>query len=118
MRPPASRIYNFAALDTMRGLAAFAVFFGHVSNRLLPAFFAAVHNSPVGALINGPAAVVLFFVLSGFVLSMRPLAQGNVRNVLLLVIKRWPRMAGTTTFAALVCGGGGTYRGHHAGGTI
>jgi peptidoglycan/LPS O-acetylase OafA/YrhL len=68
----ASRIH---ALDSLRGLAALIVVFHHIDNtldldgsnpRLGPIF----HQSPLRLLIDGRCAVMLFFVLSGFALSI------------------------------------------------
>jgi peptidoglycan/LPS O-acetylase OafA/YrhL len=94
---------KFTALDAARGLAALVVFLDHVTNKLLPSLGAILRNSLAGVLVNGTAAVILFFVLSGFVLSWRPLAQPGLRPIALLVAKRWPRLAGPTTVVALAC---------------
>src|SRR5205085_9502219 len=59
------------ALDGLRGVAALIVVFGHTLSGLpidifkLAAFFA----SPFGLMVNGDAAVHVFFVLSGLVLG-------------------------------------------------
>ena len=60
-------------LDALRGLAATSVVIGHYFAAYgnppgLPAF---VMNSPFAVICDGFAAVSFFFVLSGFVLSMR-----------------------------------------------
>lgn len=60
------------ALDGLRGAAAVAVFFFH-SNLLDPlpeGVRSAILVSPLGALFNGPGAVHVFFVLSGYVLAL------------------------------------------------
>jgi peptidoglycan/LPS O-acetylase OafA/YrhL len=64
-------------LDSLRGLAAVAVFCRHFTGAFgflsaLPAF---VEKSPLAAYHDGAAAVSLFFVLSGFVLSLRVLSR-------------------------------------------
>lgn len=46
------------------------------------------------AQLNGSAAVVLFFGLSGYVLTHRALATGDIGSLLRGMIKRWPRRAG------------------------
>jgi peptidoglycan/LPS O-acetylase OafA/YrhL len=66
---------RIVALDSLRGLAALIVVFHHLdnvldedgSNPLLAPIF---HNSPLRILVDGRTAVMLFFVLSGFALSM------------------------------------------------
>jgi peptidoglycan/LPS O-acetylase OafA/YrhL len=66
---------RITALDSLRGLAALIVVFHHLDNaldldgsnpRLGPIF----HHSPLRLLIDGRCAVMLFFVLSGFALSI------------------------------------------------
>ena len=74
---------RFLGLDSIRGLAALAVLFNHCYNLLpdrfqhvsLPHHFSALLDpsllfkfTPLRMLINGRAAVIIFFVLSGFVL--------------------------------------------------
>ena len=66
---------RFRSLDSLRGLAALAVVFHHCLLTLpasaygrggVPWLFAA---TPLRLLVDGPGAVLLFFVLSGFVLA-------------------------------------------------
>jgi peptidoglycan/LPS O-acetylase OafA/YrhL len=60
--------HRFRQLDSLRGIAALAVYFSHyigiLPHRLTPHF---ISVTPVGMLFNGYAAVMFFFVLSGFV---------------------------------------------------
>lgn len=58
-------------LDSVRGLAAMAVLFSHaVGVVCLPSYFDSLFRIPLlNACIDGKAAVIMFFVLSGFVLS-------------------------------------------------
>ncbi len=63
---------RYRQLDSLRGLAALCVFLSHYvlifnysGNRI-----DLLRQSPLGVLINGRAAVIFFFVLSGFVLSL------------------------------------------------
>ena len=66
--PASSRII---ALDGLRGVAAAIVVFGHcmcVMQRTAGAF-PVVFRTPLALFLNGPGAVQLFFVLSGFVLT-------------------------------------------------
>jgi peptidoglycan/LPS O-acetylase OafA/YrhL len=66
-RPP-----RFAELDSLRGVAALTVVFGHFSAAYLHnrPFSALLGKFPVRILLNGGEAVLLFFLLSGFVLSL------------------------------------------------
>jgi peptidoglycan/LPS O-acetylase OafA/YrhL len=88
-------------LEAVRGIAALVVLIHH----LLLAFFPRFHGllfpdervspfgTPLFAMINGSAAVVLFFVLSGFVLTVRAFQMQSARPLMLGALKRWPRLA-------------------------
>lgn len=56
-------------LDSIRGLAALTVVFGHFC-LMLPSFPNSIKFSPLRFLWAGGEAVIVFYVLSGFVLSM------------------------------------------------
>jgi peptidoglycan/LPS O-acetylase OafA/YrhL len=56
-------------LDSIRGLAALSVVLGHILY-VLPPLPTIVQYSPIRVLWAGHEAVILFFILSGFVLSM------------------------------------------------
>ncbi|WP_087955700.1 acyltransferase family protein [Bacillus cereus] len=74
-----SKIYNLQGehfmskrikeLDSMRGLAALTVVFGHFC-LMLPSLPNSIKFSPLRFLWAGGEAVIVFYVLSGFVLSM------------------------------------------------
>jgi peptidoglycan/LPS O-acetylase OafA/YrhL len=89
-------------LDAVRGIAAFVVFFGHFCEGLVPAVTAAVNGTLAFTAMNGPAAVIVFFVLSGFVLTLRPLRARRWRPFVVLALKRWPRLAGPVVVAGLL----------------
>jgi peptidoglycan/LPS O-acetylase OafA/YrhL len=88
-------------LEAARGLAALAVVGSHAKLAFFPEHAGVFDTlpkddlwtgSPLFVLVNGTGAVVLFFVLSGFVLTQRALAE---RDHLLLIrntIKRYPRL--------------------------
>ena len=88
-------------LEAVRGLAAIAVLVHHfmlgftprAHGLLFPSGPDTLLGTPAFALVNGSAMVVLFFVLSGFVLTVRPLETGRPRPLLLGAAKRWPRLA-------------------------
>jgi peptidoglycan/LPS O-acetylase OafA/YrhL len=73
---------RYVQLDSLRGLAACAVVACHATN-ILPGFYDEPHQywlltgTPLGLLRAGHAAVIFFFVLSGFVLSL-PFLKGPV----------------------------------------
>jgi len=85
---------KLTALDAVRGGAAVVVFTGHYFRNFAPEFEKSLNGTILYALLNGPAAVILFFVLSGFVLSRRPILAGRVSGIVIAAIKRWPRLAG------------------------
>lgn len=93
--------------ESIRGLACMAVVFSHLSLIYAPFlhnfegltssgypqvdFF---HNSPFCFLFSGTAAVYVFFVLSGYVLSYAILSKNNVNEkIASMAVKRYPRLA-------------------------
>ncbi len=88
-------------LDALRGIAALMVFCGHFCEGLVPAVTRALHGTPLFAMLNGPAAVIVFFVLSGFVLTLQPLQARRFSLLAWLMLKRWPRLAGPVVMAGL-----------------
>jgi peptidoglycan/LPS O-acetylase OafA/YrhL len=52
-------------------------------------------------LLNGGAAVAVFFVLSGFILSLPFSKDRSLMRVAVAMLKRWPRLAMLTTIACL-----------------
>src|SRR5690242_3876355 len=59
-------------------------------------------GSPVLASIDGPAAVALFFVLSGFVVPLGFFREGRLRVAVQSVAKRWLRLAVPAVLTALL----------------
>jgi peptidoglycan/LPS O-acetylase OafA/YrhL len=90
-------------LEGLRGIAALVVVLGHMVRGLVPlgdARWDGLHQIHRW-LLNGGAAVTVFFVLSGFILSL-PFAKDRSRlRVLTALLKRWPRLAALTTIACL-----------------
>lgn len=99
-------------LEALRGGAAWIVVFYHFLLAFAPETLgfrtaspqATLVGSPLLALVNGKAAVAFFFVLSGYVLTLRFLATGDRDYLRHAIVKRWPRLAGT---AGLVTAGSG-----------
>ena len=101
-----SRRYNKhskdISLEALRGLAAVSVLFWHNMLGFFPenagAFpnmdaHKAINTSVFFGFINGLAAVVFFFVLSGFVLTRHFFITGDPSRIFLGALKRWPRLA-------------------------
>jgi len=94
-------------LEGLRGIAAIIVMLGHMVRGLVPPGhgkwegFHQLHRW----LLNGGAAVTVFFVLSGFILSLPFAGDRSLWRVLIALIKRWPRLAAMTTLACLVSWG-------------
>lgn len=63
-------------------------------------------------LLNGGAAVAVFFVLSGFILSLPFSRDRRLSRVLVALLKRWPRLAGVTVIACLFAYGLILWSGH------
>lgn len=79
-------------LDAVRGIAAMAVSLQHVLNigGAVAAVMAVVSLTPLNALVDGTRAVLLFFVLSGFVLGL-PFFHADVSPVG-FILKRATRL--------------------------
>lgn len=87
-------------LEALRGVAAMMVLFHHfllviaprLHGRNFPDDPIALVQTPLFALVNGTAAVSIFFVLSGFVLTFHAMEKRDWRQLLVGVFKRWPRL--------------------------
>ncbi|MFO1152906.1 MAG: acyltransferase [Rhodospirillales bacterium] len=112
------RAQKIEQLESLRGLAALIVFFSHFMLAFAPQRHGyipgAIEGSnlmetPLFFLINGTASVSLFFVLSGFVLSLG-FFQKPERPIISAALRRWPRLlpialASTVlSFALYKCG--------------
>jgi peptidoglycan/LPS O-acetylase OafA/YrhL len=64
-------------------------------------------------MLNGGAAVAVFFVLSGFILSLPFAKDRRISRVLVAMLKRWPRLAALTVIACLFAWGLIIWSGHH-----
>ncbi|THF80832.1 acyltransferase family protein [Cohnella fermenti] len=76
-------------LDSLRGIAALTVVFGHIAQVVDTPLSVALLGgiSPLRVFVNGMPAVILFFVLSGFVLTL-PYLNGKNNTFLVFYLKR------------------------------
>jgi peptidoglycan/LPS O-acetylase OafA/YrhL len=87
-------------LEALRGVAAIVVLLHHflliiaphLHGRKFPDDPIALVQTPLYALVNGTAAVAIFFVLSGFVLTFRAMETRDWSQFIVGALKRWPRL--------------------------
>ncbi len=108
-------------LEAARGLAALVVFIHHFFVAFAPAVPGyLVEDRESGSLLggwyfflfNGEAAVIFFFVLSGYVLCIKPLGSGDAAYIKLSLLRRWPRLVPLVTMSVLLswaCHASGLY---------
>jgi peptidoglycan/LPS O-acetylase OafA/YrhL len=98
-------------LEALRGLAAMTVLLWHVMLGFFPDRSGIFPGSPMDrvltgevwfGLINGSAAVILFFTLSGYVLTRRYCLDRDDRLLLRGAVKRWPRLLGPVLASVLI----------------
>jgi peptidoglycan/LPS O-acetylase OafA/YrhL len=103
------------SLEALRGVASVVVLFAHTVISFFPSVYGtfgesdpafSLKRTPFFALINGQAAVVFFFVLSGFVLTHRYFATHDSDIIWRGMIKRWPRLAAPALIVVLVAWAG------------
>jgi peptidoglycan/LPS O-acetylase OafA/YrhL len=97
------------SLDALRGMAALIVFFSHLQlsfypNLTIDSKSYSMIRIPLAIVVNGGAAVSLFFVLSGFVLTYRFFQSGTLTSMPDAVVRRWPRLAGPVVIVSLISG--------------
>lgn len=102
------------ALDGLRGLGALIVLFWHLSVHFFPSaawgavqpaswgWESLIYNGPFGFLISGTFAVVLFFLLSGYVLTVGYLRSGETGPMYRRMIGRIPRLFIPATATTLI----------------
>ncbi|PGE18779.1 hypothetical protein COM64_13175 [Bacillus toyonensis] len=84
-----SQIVRMTELDGLRGMASFSVFLSHVIGMfVLSDYLLKLNNSIVHIFWDGAAAVVLFFVLSGFVLTLPYINKEKKINYIQFIIRR------------------------------
>ena len=90
-------------LEALRGAAALVVVVHHFVLGFLPFYHGilpgtlsdlALAGSSAFVMINGTGAVIVFFVLSGYVLSLKGRRPDAVSAILDTALKRWLRLTG------------------------
>jgi peptidoglycan/LPS O-acetylase OafA/YrhL len=101
-------------LEALRGAAALVVVIHHFFLGFLPYYHgilpgtlseSALVGSPAFVMINGTGAVVVFFVLSGYVLSLKGRRHDAISAILDTALKRWLRLMPLVLISVMVsCG--------------
>lgn len=82
---------HYHELDSLRGIAALTVVFTHILSIFSASYITKlIEFGPLRFFVSGSEAVILFFILSGFVLYL-PLSKGK-NNYIEFVIKRFFRI--------------------------
>lgn len=103
-------------LEGLRAFAAFIVVLNHFAWSFYPATFTTVldevhtknrvellfFNTPLGFLLNGNLAVCIFFVLSGFVVSIKFFQKPDIHALQKSAIQRYFRLLPTVLFCNLL----------------
>lgn len=101
--PAKSPQYRYRQFDSLRGLGALSVFVAHfISLKMASPLLNKLRQTPLGILCNGTAALMLFFVLSGFVLSLPYVNGGRPLSLTELYIKRIFRIYPAYIFAIVL----------------
>ena len=106
-------------LEALRGLAAIVVLINHllgvlskVNGLRYPHEPLSLYGTPLFAFVNGSAAVVLFFVLSGFFLTVESFRDRSCWSLRMGAFKRRPRLVVPISTVNLMSGalaGSGCY---------
>ena len=133
MATAAGKTNRFMELEGLRVLAAFLVVFYHAALIFYPAYFYGVgsamapvqnmrlednlYQNPLAGLLSGTFAVGIFFVLSGFVLSIGFFKKREQSIIVKMASKRYLRLmlpaAASVLFAWLLITLGGARVAHH-----
>jgi peptidoglycan/LPS O-acetylase OafA/YrhL len=97
-------------LEALRGMAAIGVLLWHFGLAFLPRYFGSSpyreHDlfigTPFFVLFNGHAMVVIFYLLSGYVLALKGRRPDAVHAIRDAAIKRWFRLAPLVCFSTLL----------------
>ncbi len=106
----AEKTSKLVPLEGLRGIAAAIVVMYHLVLGFTQKGVGAVPHGHGGwdvvyqfglGMLNGSAAVAVFFVLSGFILSLPFSKDRSIGRIAVAMLKRWPRLAMLTTIACL-----------------
>ncbi|MEO5615670.1 MAG: acyltransferase family protein, partial [Cypionkella sp.] len=106
--PPFDRTTDpsLRALEALRGYASVIVVFHHFALAFLPGLKTAMDHPvlaySLGWLLNGMGAVYLFFLLSGFVLTLKYYQTPDVKILLSAAVKRLPRLWPSALYGTLL----------------
>ncbi len=106
--PPFDRTTDpsLRALEALRGYASVVVVFHHFALAFLPGLRAEMEQPllaySLGWLLNGMGAVYLFFLLSGFVLTLKYYQTPDVKILLSAALKRLPRLWPSALYGTLL----------------
>lgn len=90
-------------LDGLRGWASVAVLLNHIIRGLkLETSTPAFGHWAMGLPMDGNMAVAIFFVLSGFALSIGFMSKGDSKILTVLALRRYPRLAIPIFFSCLL----------------
>src|ERR1700730_5518199 len=95
------RMSRIVRLEACRGLAASVVVIYHLLRNFKPDILGDYSPTIWNVFISGPAAVIFFFVLSGFVLPYRFFQEPDPTYMPAAALKRLPRLALLTTIATI-----------------
>jgi peptidoglycan/LPS O-acetylase OafA/YrhL len=107
---PGQKTGKLVPLEGLRGIAAAIVVMYHLVLGFTRKGVGVVPHGHGGfdvviqfglGMLNGGAAVAVFFVLSGFILSLPFSKDRSLVRVAVAMLKRWPRLAMLTTLACL-----------------
>lgn len=107
----ARRSNKLLPLEALRGMGALIVVAHHFIQCFLPAYDGTVPpydpqraflGSPWYLMFNGTGAVIVFFMLSGYVLSLHGLRPNASPVILDMAVKRWFRLAPQVCMAVLL----------------
>lgn len=102
--------------ESLRGIACIAVVFSHLLGTFYPQlhnfyesslpefdFAEIIYNSPFTFIYSGTGAVFIFFVLSGYVLTLSSLkSSDHYKKFKISIVKRYPRLAIPAIFSCLL----------------
>lgn len=97
---------NLRALEALRGYASVIVVLHHFALGFLPVFKAQMSEGlpayTLGWMLNGTGAVYVFFLLSGFVLTLTYFESGDAKGLLRAAVKRLPRLWPPAAYGVLL----------------